>query len=228
MISPTQAGTTYLDQAITGSGFTGTWYYRVRANGPGGSSAYSTSTIFTYLSLSRFQGTNGTAIASYTPDLGPSWTSVNAGLKLSSNTLVGTTSNDDNFAFVDVGQANVTHTCVFTYASGDGQSPIFRGRQSNPSNCWLVYNNGTQWILGSIISSSFTPVATFSQTLTNGQSYSVDIIYLGNTITVYIDGIQRLSYASASFNNTATQFGPDIYKSGGVPAGVVTLHQVNL
>ena len=55
---------------------------------------------------------------------------------------------------------------------------------------------------------------TASSTLANGNTYTLSAACAGSTITVSLDGVQQLSYASATFNQAVTWFGLIIFYDG--------------
>src|SRR5207248_2969343 len=56
--------------------------------------------------------------------------------------------------------------------------------------------------------------ATASSTLANNGTYTLSAACAGSAITVVLDGVQQLSYASATLNQTVTWFGLAVYYDG--------------
>jgi hypothetical protein len=79
-------------------------------------------------------------------------------------------------------------------------------RRTDDNNCWIVRADQTNSTIKLFEKSGGTETerATASFTWTNGQAFRILVFMEGNTIKVNYTSIEKLSYTSASFNNTAT------------------------
>lgn len=159
-----------------------------------------------------FTGVDGTVLTSRTADTGQSYTAIFAPAPvLAGDKLRSGGSNSS--AVADVGVADCTVTIDYTYATGE----LFSGlllRATNSSNYWrLSYNQAAapQWVLQERNGGANTTRATGTLLLVNGQTYQLKAVLSGAAITFYIDSVQILTYASATFNQSVTRFGPFLH-----------------
>lgn len=97
----------------------------------------------------------------------------------------------------------VEHTIV----AATGITQEIAVRYTDASNCWVIRMTPT----GSTIkifeeaASVETQRATASQTWTNGTTYKVVVYFDGTTISANVNNVSKVTYASASSSQTATQ-----------------------
>lgn len=164
----------------------------------------------TLLLQDTFTGTNNDALTSHTMNVGSGWTSVGVNsFQIQSNKAerTGSVSGADK-VHADAGQADVMLTVDATAASGSTLIIEVILRYVNTTNYWYYYAlNSLGTSLNEVTANVDTQRATGSLTLVDGQTYAMRVDCNGDTITGYIDGVQKGTYASATSHNTATKFG---------------------
>jgi hypothetical protein len=85
---------------------------------------------------------------------------------------------------------------VFVVSNAAASYPGVAGRVATGANtAYRVYYDqvGGQWVLDKMVAGANTGLGTFSQSLTNSQTYAMKLEMIGTAIKVYIDDVQRIS-----------------------------------
>ena len=153
--------------------------------------------------------TNGTNWSSHTPNVGSSPTYGTGVVTIQSNKAQRQSGSPQ--PIFDYGHADYTKTLSLNRGTSTFVGAIVR--YSNANNYWLFfYSSGTNVLtLYEVNGGTQTSRATGSVTLSASTAYNASITCTGNSISMTINGV-TVSYASASFNNTATKGG--IYQMG--------------
>lgn len=161
-----------------------------------------------------FTDTNGTAIASHTPDVdvvGGGWTEViGTDWTIQSNTANTTTL--DGTASIDCGAADINLSCEAdsnALSSAEIQSAGLCARLSDANNFWAIIINdiGNTFRISEKNGGTYTTRASASVTINGGTFYTLTAQLSGATITAQIDGANEISYGSATLNQTTTVHG---------------------
>ena len=161
-----------------------------------------------------FTDINGTDLSSHTPDIGGPWSLIKE-ITTAAASAVDIQSNQARItvnsvgAVIDIGRPNTTIEVDWTPGVGVENRNSIIIRYSSDGNMWELNfreDNGDFRIqkIESDIGLNFGTVA-FSWV--EGQTYTIKAVVSENVITGYIDGVQKISYSSATFNNTETKFG---------------------
>lgn len=119
---------------------------------------------------------------------------------------------NNSHATIETGVADCTITCEADNNAGAATLGIETGiivRWSDTSNYWRIGINAND-DLGKIIERNAavnTLRASGSVTITPGTLYTVQVVLSGSNITLFVDGVQICTYASATLNQTATIHG---------------------
>ncbi|HYE70411.1 MAG TPA: hypothetical protein VD932_02685 [Aquabacterium sp.] len=180
-----------------------------------------------YLFQDEFTESDGTNLESGTPETGTWAVSQTAKFSITSNKVSQTAdyAPDQVYAFVDGGVGTADHTieCEITLPNAAGNFPLFliaiQGR--NQAETGL---NGWNYVLSEDGPSDTTLSrkgfavngATISQassySFTPGQTFTLKIVFSGNNITSYIDGVQDVTFTSST-HNTDVNVGFCMYRS---------------
>ncbi len=153
------------------------------------------------LASDSFTDTNGTALQDHTMEVGAGWT-IHAGTwEIQSGKVIKTADDGTHqLASIDVGQSNCTVRAQHVVQGGGGLA--FR----------ITDNNN---FLGIQVSGNYNlykrDTGTFSLLQSAGTAddgpHDLKAVLLGANIDVYVDGVLLFSYATATFNQTATRHG---------------------
>jgi len=166
-----------------------------------------------------FTGANGTAITAHTPDIntpGNSW----ANMKIAT-TDVGVAANtiqtnkaklgpDNHGVVIDCGQTDVTVTVDWTPAASVANRNSVVVRYSSNGNEWIFNvreENGDMQLTEVNANVSSVRAGPLAFAWAEGTTYALKVVCSGNTITCYVNEVQKLQYTSATFNNNATKYG---------------------
>jgi hypothetical protein len=90
---------------------------------------------------------------------------------------------------------------VFVASNAVASYPGVAGRVDTGANtAYRVYYDqpGGQWVLDKMVAGANTGLGTFSQSLTNSQTYAMKLEMIGTAIKVYIDDVQRISVTDSA------------------------------
>lgn len=162
-----------------------------------------------------FSDTAGTGLGSHTPSRGPAWTVVTGTPEIRALALSGA-GGASNIGVVDTGYSDVVIEVDATHRGG-GFEPAVILRYQNSTNYLVVYCNGSgTWRISEIRAGVETVKATGAQTIISGTTYRLRIEALGTAITLWVDGVQRATFATATFLVDKTSHGLDAYAAGGL------------
>jgi hypothetical protein len=105
---------------------------------------------------------------------------------------------------VSSGISNGTVEADITWATGAYVGLNFRNTDLN--NFFDICINSTSLVLRKYVSGSSTTLGTYNFTAVNGTIYHIAATFNGSTITISLDGVQRITVTD-SFNSTATLHG---------------------
>jgi hypothetical protein len=164
----------------------------------------------TYVS-DTFTGTDGTAIASHTPDVGGAWSG--SGVTLLSNQVVSgafagsfsllnatLTSTADYEVSIDV------HFAGTTPSTGAAQGSDVMGAHARDDGSFDYYEASydsslKSWGLWKVLSGTYTRLGSaFAMTYTQTQTHTVKLRVQGTTITMFVDGTSQVSVTDASIS----------------------------
>lgn len=94
----------------------------------------------------------------------------------------------------------------FTWTAVTGETMELSVRRTDDNNRWIIRGDqaGSTVKLIKVEAGVESEAASAAQTWTNGTGYRLFIVQDGNTIKGHIANVLKWTYASASFNNTAT------------------------
>ena len=113
----------------------------------------------------------------------------------------------ENLSTVDSGIANGIVEALITHNAGSARAQSVIVRFLDSSNYWKVELTTTAFRIRDVVAGvETTRVSTFFSAV-GGVSYTIRVTMSGDTISATRDGLNPISYASASFNNTQTKHG---------------------
>lgn len=167
----------------------------------------------------HFTDANGTSLASHTPDYkaisAAIWTLSGTWTVQSNRAQRGGAFAVTDAAWIECGQANVS-------ISADVVHQVLSellARVTDQDNNWrgVILSGGFDQVriternaASNVIraSASFAPVD-------DGQTYRLRLVVDGQTVTFFVNGVQKLQYTAASFNQTKTKHGFGINATAG-------------
>jgi len=161
--------------------------------------------------LSTFTASNGTSLDAITPEVGASWVEQNGDWDIQSNNAnaTGTPPAEPNYiATQETGVADCYIRAKVTMASGGTVAIIFR--YTDNDNHWMVQISTGETLIRIYERNAGTwtsRTSVISGTKTAGVEYTLVMRCRGTTIDAWVDDNYRISYASASLNQTATKHG---------------------
>lgn len=202
--------------AITGTpGAAATYNFTIGAvdssGAPGpyaGSRAYSVViALLTTLLVDNFTGADNTLLSAHTPDTNPGgnvWAGPGFGtaqVKITTNRAVPATGGSVNDDEIDVLNADVTITCdyIASGASNPFSGIVFRYQDS--THYWWAGAQNAVWGIFEVATARATAAVTLA-----AQTYALKVVLSGNTITLFVDGVQKCTFSSAN-QATATKHG---------------------
>lgn len=160
-----------------------------------------------------FNAANGTAISGRTPSPvnlpGNTWAILGtATWTIQSNRASKTAGGANNLAVINAADADVTITCDVTIANAGGERHGVGLRASDVNNFWaLTWRNTNLVEIIERNGGTVTVRASAALTLTPGNTYEFKLVAIGTSLTGYVDGVQYVSYGSATLNQTNTNHG---------------------
>lgn len=156
-----------------------------------------------------FTAADGTALTALTNDAGPAWAMPNGGSwAVTSNAAkAGASGANHKDALADLGVADVAFAATVLQGTAGGAAGIvLRANGVQANGYWLVVWTTSGTTLYEFDGASFTSRATGSAPSAS-TSYRHVASAVGATITYWRDGVQILTFASATRNQAATQHG---------------------
>ncbi len=157
-----------------------------------------------------FTDTNGVSLDAHTPDIIPSggWTEQAGGWDIQSNRAHPTAST--SIATLQAGISDAI--CDLVSNSGHGSLSYGTGivaRFTDTNNYWscFIVNKTNEIDLTEHTSGGDTQRASAALVIADSTDFDLRVVADGQTIDMYVDGANKISYASASSNETATIWG---------------------
>ena len=162
-----------------------------------------------------FTDTNGVSLDAHTPDIIPAggWTEHTGDWDIQSNRADPSAVNGQ----VDRASADSTLSDFTIEATTHvGQAATSEkvgliGRQSDATNFWMLWlerlAGADKWSIYDCVAGVYTQRATNTPTASQNTDFTQKGVFNGATIDAYLDGGSQITYASASFNQTATKVG---------------------
>lgn len=155
----------------------------------------------------RFIAVNGTAIGGRTPDIGPAWTNrtgytptINA---YNQATIQNSTGSQD-YSEVTLANANITETFILAIGTASNLNLRQMYNESNTSNYWMTVVGPASCTIYSNVAgagpSPQTPTTgsnAYSVAFADNSRHTVQTVTNGDTVTVFIDGVQQSSFTTA-------------------------------
>lgn len=157
-----------------------------------------------------FTGSSGTNLTSHTGEVGATWTTHPEGTanmvltdanrtRCSGNLAIALASGTAPTAEYDV---SADFHWVTTVAPAPALSILARHDATVRTGYMATYTSG-EWRLRKVVAGSVTQLASYAQSLTNGQTYHVKLEIRDDVKKLYVDGIERCS----SSDNAVTAIG---------------------
>lgn len=160
--------------------------------------------------FSSFDAANGTSLDAVTPEVGTAFVEQNGAWDIQGN-KANTTGADPGgpgwVATSEISDADVFVEMIAKPTSASSAGIILRYLDND--NLWavLLEPDINRFAIYDRVAGTWTLRASASVTLTPGVEYRVTAIADGSTITGFVDGANKISYASAIFNQTETLHG---------------------
>jgi len=175
----------------------------------------------TTLLSDTFTDTDATSLSSHTMDVGSGWTLHNGTWVITSNKARETATGSTTYvASAQASNADVTVTADITTPNATAYAGGLGFRITDSSNFWnAVFERdaaGTPYVqLNQVTTGSSTNrgSATLTSAITNATT-QLQAVCNAAQIDVYVAGVLKITYASATFNQTTTRHGLAIYRDG--------------
>lgn len=162
-----------------------------------------------------FTDTNGTSLDAHTMTSGgQTWNEIGSSVwEIQSNKVVQNGASAWMFASVESSDASVLVEADIAVPSANDVVAGLVVRFTDSSNYWLVdiiRQSGGNYRMRIVENNATTETARDEDTNVGsigGTTVNVTVTANGNTITGYLNDVQKVTYASASFNNTETKHG---------------------
>ncbi len=168
-----------------------------------------------------FTDTNGTAIGSHDPDVGGgvgAWGMLAANaIEIQSNKAKYLSGVAFAIAVADVSDADVQVEVDIDIPNAANYSYGLVVRAVDNANYWIIdlvreSSGNPRMRLVSLVANSYTNHDEDTNVgAISGTTVNVRVVCNGNTITGYLDDVQKVTYGSASFQNTSTKHGIAVY-----------------
>ena len=164
---------------------------------------HSTNNPFVDLQETRFIDTFSRANSAVTMgnlESGEAWSVLGGTWGISSQRAYSVSNADANAVVVDVSAEDITMTCKMTGGVLQGASeliPMIVFRCADSTHYWYVLLAGDVLTLGYNYAGG-TAVGSYTATFDNGTFYTVKVIAVGSSISVYLDSVLRISYTANS------------------------------
>lgn len=202
--------TSYVENATTGSGFVGKWYFQVQGVNAEGSSSFTPSiNASPFTGFTAFPQVNGTSLAGASLEVGTIW-SVNSGTwSVLSHAAVASVSGDIT---TDVGTPNYNVTATFAIPTGIYAAGLVMRYADENNNYQVVLEQDSfggpyLQILSRISGTQTVAAGPVTLTLTPPEACTLLAQVNGSTIAVYLNGAPVLQYAGATSGTSNTKIG---------------------
>jgi len=171
-----------------------------------------------------FTGATGSMLVGHTPEIGSGWVDTQAALRILNNKLEGVNFGDArSYNAAAIGTADYDVTADLTMnVTGWGNRAGVRGRDAGGrlGNAYeAYYNEGTgTWRLDKWFGFGLTNLGSFTQAFPAGTTKTIRLSMRGSTITVYVDGVARITVTDAS---VAGPGAAGIFMAGGIHDGIL-------
>jgi hypothetical protein len=151
-----------------------------------------------------FTGTDGTALSAHTPDTGSAWTFDLGDGKLLGNRAQGASwswSIDHSTTVLPSADYEVSMDLIWNGPNDGGMvSSGVAGRiNGNVDRYYAYYDMSSgQWKLDQRHGNVGSTIGTFAQPYVQGQTHNLKLGMVGTAITVYVDGVSRISVTDAN------------------------------
>lgn len=158
--------------------------------------------------LSTFTAANGTSLDAVAPEVGGVWTEQSGDFDIQGN-RASPTSGSNAIATISISESDVLARCVvrtlFDSAAGHGVVV----RYSAGPDFWvaLILGDANAFGLYEVDDGAFTERASAAVVIAANTDYDVFVVADGQVIDAFLDGGNKISYESASLNETATVHG---------------------
>ena len=165
----------------------------------------SNSTVF----IDNFTDTNDVNITEHISDSGYPWVAQTGfaptqQAKIHNNKLYPRSSQNVYRANFVMTSANYEVEAVLDVITNAGSIGV-NARASSVANTFYNFRySANTWILAKAVSGTQTTLATFSQTLTAGQTVTAKIVCNGSTIEGYVDGVLRASVTDTDITSAGS------------------------
>ena len=160
---------------------------------------------------------DATLITAHTMDLGPGYTCAGAPTIVSNKATFTAATGVYQPAVAQANQANIDLSMDVTGSFDSGlvySLPAAVVRYLDDNNFWMIQLYAGGIYLYEKAAGVLTQRATAAQTTTSGTVYALRVVALGTTITAYVDGVLKITYASAASSQTETKHGWVIVRDG--------------
>lgn len=173
------------------------------------------------LNRSTFTAPDGTALTAIVPEVGGAWTAAVGAYTTSGNKAIASTlSSLEAKAYVDTGVAEIVAEVTINF-SVTSAIPGLIVRYTDPANFWVIEVTSIAFVLKEVNAGVVTTRATTPFTAATATDYRVVVVAEGSTITAYVNNASKITYASATLNQTVTKHGL-YYGHGGGTTGLCT------
>jgi hypothetical protein len=180
-----------------------------------------------------FTDADGTALTSHAGEVGATWTThpnFSAGATISDANRLRNDSGSNRIAYASATPPTADYSGSFDLrcVTMTGLAGVCVRLSTSAATYYLIdYEAGLgQWKLYAVVNfGTVGAVQTYAQTLTPGTTYAVSWTLIGNTLTVYIDGVQRMQRSDAVGITAAGKVG--VFFSGAA-SNTTGLHIDNL
>jgi hypothetical protein len=177
--------------------------------------------LMAVINSDTFTGLDNTDIDSRSPDVGGNWDDTSTSdWEILSNKAASVTSVGWVFAVVDSSDASVLIEADIDIPSANDVVCALTTRFLDDNDYWIVdiiRQSGANYRMRIVDNQSGSETARDEDTdvgAIGGTTVNVTVTANGNTITGYLNDVQTVTYASASFQNTETKHGLGTYNAG--------------
>lgn len=160
------------------------------------------------LNRSTFTAADGTALTAITPEAGGVWTAQAGVIEVQSNKAKALTlSGGTAVATVQSGSADVVTEATVNPGSPSANAIYLVFRYTNATNFWFIYFTSGHFSIYEKNAGVNTARADIALSPVANTDYRIVVVCEGTTITAYINNANKITYASATLNQTVTVHG---------------------